>query len=78
MDTNFIIWLTGLPCSGKSTIAEYLKPKLTDLGCNVIILDGDVIRNKTLYKLGFSKLDRELNCLFIATIANILKDLQYV
>jgi len=29
---SFAIWLTGLPASGKSTIAATLKPKLEELG----------------------------------------------
>jgi len=37
---NFIIWMTGLPCSGKTTIAN----KLSEHISNLAILDGDEMR----------------------------------
>jgi len=37
---TFVIWMTGLPCSGKSTIAK----KLRDFVPNIAILDGDELR----------------------------------
>ena len=37
---NFIIWMTGLPCSGKTTIAK----KLLEHIFNLAILDGDEMR----------------------------------
>jgi adenylyl-sulfate kinase len=49
-----IIWLTGLPASGKTTIANELKEALFDAA----ILDGDVIRRGLCYDLNYSKEDR--------------------
>ena len=37
---SFVIWITGLPCSGKSTIARKLEDSIT----NLAILDGDELR----------------------------------
>ena len=37
---SFVIWMTGLPCSGKSTIARKLEASIT----NLAILDGDELR----------------------------------
>ena len=37
---SFIIWMTGLPCSGKTTIAK----KLSEHIHNLAILDGDEMR----------------------------------
>ena len=37
---SFIIWMTGLPCSGKTTIAK----KLLEHISNLAILDGDEMR----------------------------------
>ena len=37
---SFIIWMTGLPCSGKTTIAK----KLSEHIFNLAILDGDEMR----------------------------------
>ncbi len=53
------IWITGLPASGKTTIAGLLQNHLKEKNIRVIILDGDEIR-KTLSKdLGFSPEDRK-------------------
>lgn len=56
------IWLTGLSGAGKSTIAEAFKDHVEkNLGTDVIILDGDVIRKGLNSDLGFSEKDREEN-----------------
>ena len=63
---NNIIWLTGLPCSGKSTIAQSLN--------NVIdgeILDGDEIRS-LINNDNFSEKGRERHMLTVAAWANRL------
>jgi Adenylylsulfate kinase and related kinases len=44
MNNTFCIWLTGLPSSGKSTIAKLLKEELKKLNVNVFILDSDDLR----------------------------------
>jgi adenylylsulfate kinase len=54
---SFVIWCTGLPSSGKTTIATMLKPKLKQLGLNAEILDGDILRKELSPDLGFSKQD---------------------
>ena len=43
--TPSVIWLTGLPCSGKTTIAQEVTQKLAHLGYAVEHLDGDSVRN---------------------------------
>ncbi len=63
------IWLTGLPCSGKSTIAEILQVMLLEHGRHVTMLDGDVVRQHLSKGLGFSKEDRIANNLRIAFVA---------
>lgn len=40
----FAIWLTGLPASGKSTIAAALRPQLEQLKLSVEVLESDVVR----------------------------------
>ena len=42
--TGRIVWFTGLPASGKSTLAERLRARLSRRGTPVVILDGDAIR----------------------------------
>jgi sulfate adenylyltransferase len=62
--------LTGLPCSGKSTIAENLAALLMERGRKVTLLDGDVVRTHLSKGLGFSKEDRDTNILRIAFVAS--------
>ncbi len=52
---NKIIWFTGLPSAGKTTLAEELI-KLTDK--KIILLDGDIVRKYVSPKLGYSNKDR--------------------
>lgn len=66
------IWLTGLPCAGKSTIAQLLAERLVLQGRLVEVLDGDVIRRNLSYGLGFSREDREVNVRRVGFVANLL------
>lgn len=68
-EQGLCIWLTGLPCSGKSTIAEILQVMLLEHGRHVTMLDGDVVRQHLSKGLGFSKEDRIANNLRIAFVA---------
>lgn len=52
-----VLWFTGLPCSGKTTIATNIKKDLP----NLIHFDGDIVRKTLNSNLGFSKEDREEN-----------------
>lgn len=56
-----VIWLTGLPGSGKTTLALLLAKKLLRLGCQVAVLDGDDFRRRLCRDLGFSKEARKEN-----------------
>ncbi len=40
----FVIWLTGIPASGKSTIARKLADRLRGLGLKVEVLESDEVR----------------------------------
>ena len=52
-----VVWLTGLPSAGKSTIAERLAADLRERGVPVEHLDGDAIRE--LFPTGFTRSERE-------------------
>jgi adenylyl-sulfate kinase len=71
-DTGFTVWLTGLPCSGKSTIAAKLVEHLRASGRKVELLDGDVVREHLSKGLGFSRSDRDTNVLRIGFVAQLL------
>jgi sulfate adenylyltransferase len=67
---GFCVWFTGLPCAGKSTIAEILTVMLMENGKQVTLLDGDVVRTHLSKGLGFSKEDRDTNIRRIGFVAS--------
>jgi adenylylsulfate kinase len=72
MTRGFVIWLTGLSGSGKTTIARTVEDALKSMNRCVVVLDGDEIRRHINSDLGFSKRDRELNVERIAYLSHIL------
>ncbi len=66
------IWFTGLPSSGKSTIAHEVYQRLYDRGCAVELLDGTEVRESLSRGLGFSREDREENVRRIGYVAKLL------
>jgi adenylyl-sulfate kinase len=69
---GFTLWFTGLPCSGKSTLAEIVAKELESRGRGVEILDGDVVRTHLTKGLGFSKEDRDENIRRIGYVCALL------
>ncbi len=69
---GFTVWFTGLPCSGKSTLAHALEGRLRAFDLPVEILDGDEVRTRLTKGLGFSKADRDENIRRIAYVAKLL------
>ncbi|WP_321314859.1 adenylyl-sulfate kinase [Halarcobacter sp.] len=70
----YIIWLTGLSASGKSTLANALEVELYKKGFKTYLLDGDNLRDGLNNDLGFSKKDREENIRRVAHLSQILLD----
>lgn len=66
------VWFTGLPCSGKTTIADELADILKKKGLNVERLDGDIVRKDLTNDLGFSKKDRDENIRRVTFVAKLL------
>jgi adenylyl-sulfate kinase len=63
----FILWLTGLPCSGKTTLAQSLKKEFSlNNSIPLTCLDGDDVRHNISKDLGFLKEDRHTNNLRVA------------
>jgi len=68
---GFTVFFTGLPSSGKSTIANVLMVKLLEMGGRpVTLLDGDIVRTNLSSELGFSKEHRDLNIRRIGFVAS--------
>lgn len=68
---GFCVFFTGLPCSGKSTLANALMIRLMELTARpVTLLDGDVVRTNLSKGLGFSKEDRSTNVRRIGYVAS--------
>jgi bifunctional enzyme CysN/CysC len=64
-----VVWLTGLPASGKSTLARALERRLFGNGGSPILLDGDTLRAGLNSDLGFSPADRSENIRRLAEVA---------
>jgi bifunctional enzyme CysN/CysC len=71
----FTIWLTGLPCSGKTSTAFALERALFDLGRHAHVLDGESLRRGISSDLGFSPGDRWENQRRAAEIARLTNTL---
>ena len=69
---GFTLWFTGLPSSGKSTLAKRLEQILSKRGFHTEVLDGDEVRLRLSKGLGFSKEDRDENIRRISYVANII------
>jgi len=69
---GFTLWFTGLPSSGKSTLARRVEQVLLERGMNVEVLDGDEVRENFSKGLGFSKADRDTNIRRIGFVAKLL------
>jgi len=69
-----VLWFTGLPSSGKSTIANALSRRLHDEGRFCYVLDGDNVRHGLNKDLGFSPEDREENIRRISEVAALFAD----
>lgn len=68
------LWLTGRPCSGKTSISQQLNIELSSRGLHVVKLDGDVVRNGLNKDLGFSPQDRLENLRRVAQVCKLFND----
>lgn len=71
---GFTLWFTGLPSSGKSTLADEVAKELAEKYSYLPIerLDGDEVRQTICRDLGFSAEDRQKNIERITFIARLL------
>jgi len=69
-----ILWFTGLPGSGKTTLSLELERALFKRGFQTYVLDGDNIRHGLSADLGFSAEDRTENIRRIGEVAKLFAD----
>ena len=67
-----VIWITGLPAAGKTTIANSLSENLITLGHRVEHLDGDLIR-KIFPGTGYTREERDRHVKRIGYLAAMLE-----
>ena len=68
------VWFTGLPSSGKSTVASAVEAQLLAEGRAAYVLDGDNLRHGLNGDLGFSAADRAENVRRTAEVAALMAD----
>ncbi|MDT7760438.1 MAG: bifunctional enzyme CysN/CysC [Mycobacterium sp.] len=68
------IWFTGLPASGKSTLAVAVERALVESGDVAYLLDGDNIRHGLSDDLGFSPGDRAENIRRVGHLTRLFAD----
>ena len=71
---GFVVWLTGLSGSGKSSIATELERELFNLGKQAYVLDGDNIRHGLCSDLAFAPQDRRENIRRVGEVAKLFAD----
>ena len=71
---SFTIWFTGLPSSGKSTLAVELEEVLFERGFHTYILDGDNVRHGLNKNLGFTPEDRTENIRRLGEVTKLFRD----
>lgn len=69
-----VIWLTGLPGSGKSTIANLVERELAMLGKQTMLLDGDNLRQGLNADLGFDPSARAESVRRVGEVAKLMAD----
>ena len=67
-----VIWFTGLPGAGKTTLGLALEKRLYQQGFLTQVLDGDIIRKGINSNLGFTIQDRTENIRRIAEVSKLL------
>ncbi len=69
-----IVWFTGLPGAGKSTIMNLVEQRLHQRGVHTYALDGDNLRRGLNRDLGFTDADRVENVRRAGEVARLMVD----
>jgi bifunctional enzyme CysN/CysC len=69
-----VLWFTGLPSAGKSTIANLVEARLHAGGVHTLLLDGDNVRHGLSRDLGFTEEDRVENIRRVGEVVKLMTD----
>jgi len=69
---GFVIWITGLPASGKSSISRILAGKLREFSMPVVILESDEMRKILTLRPTYDQEERDMFYRSITSIADII------
>jgi adenylylsulfate kinase-like enzyme len=72
--TYMVIWITGLSASGKTTLSKAFEKKYKSEIPNMVLLDGDVIRQLYGNDLGYAEADRVIQIKRLHTLAAFLEE----
>ena len=71
-EAAFAVWLTGLPASGKSTVARGLAAELAGRGIRAAVLESDAVRREIAPNAGYGEAEREAFYVTVAYLARVL------
>jgi len=69
-ETAFAVWLTGLPASGKSTVARTLAAEMDGRGIRAAVLESDAVRREIAPNAGYGEAERDA---FYATLTYLAR-----
>jgi adenylyl-sulfate kinase len=69
-----VVWLIGLSGAGKTTLAQEIVASVSIKNNNIVLIDGDVVREIFGNDLGYSMEDRLLNAKRICQLGKFLDD----
>ncbi len=70
----FAVWITGLPASGKSTLARALKTQLSARGVNAAVLESDALRRVMFDQPRYGPHERDAFYRLLAYIGALLTE----
>src|SRR5271167_4003132 len=73
-EAGCVVRLTGLSGAGKSTVAQELRQRLSNLGKSVFVLDGDIMRSGLCSDLDFSPASRKENVRRISEVSKLFAE----
>jgi len=71
-ETAFAVWLTGLPASGKSTVARALAAELAGKGIRAALLESDAVRREIAPNAGYGDAERDAFYATVSYLAGVL------